>query len=204
MPSLYAILDAEAVQAKGWELIQVARELHAGGVELLQYRDKHAGSEDLLANARRIGVVFEGAATLILNDDPELCVRAGWDGVHVGQGDASVAEARRIVGADRIVGVSTHTAEQVRLADAGEADYIAIGPVYATSSKRDTEAEVGLGGVAAAREWTSKPLVAIGGIDRARMRSVLEAGADAVAVIGALLDPRLTIEQNVRQLRRPA
>ena len=202
MPSIYAILDGEAVHAAGRNLFTTARELRAGGVKLLQYRDKLASDKIVLGNALQLRDVFAGEATLILNDRPELCVQAGWDGVHVGQGDTSVAEARRIVGADRIVGVSTHRTEQVRHAHASSADYLAIGPVFATGSKRDTEAEVGLAGVSAARQLTTKPLVAIGGINSARISSVLHAGADAAAVIGALFAADATVEENVRRLQR--
>jgi len=204
MPSLYAILDAEAVAGAGRDLIEVARELRGAGVTLLQYRDKRARAEDVLANAEQIRAIFGESALLLLNDYPELCVRAGWDGVHVGQGDATVEAARRIVGPQCVVGVSTHDATQVRIADATNADYIAIGPVYATASKRDTEAEVGLAGVAAARALTTKPLVAIGGIDASRAGAVLDAGADAVAVIGALLSEAATIAEAVRRFSRPA
>ena len=202
MPSLYAILDAEAVHAAHRDLLEVARELRDAGVRLLQYRDKTADDEVVLTNARRLRNVFKQDATLILNDAPGLCVQAGWDGVHVGQGDCSVAEARRSVGADRIVGVSTHDAAQVRRAHASSADYVAIGPVFPTGSKRDTEQEVGLAGITLARQLTSKPLVAIGGIDHTRIAAVLAEGADAAAVIGALLVTGMTVEENVRRLQR--
>ena len=202
MPSLYAILDAEAVHAAGRDLLETARELRAGGIALLQYRDKLASDETVLGNALRLRAIFAGEVTLILNDRPELCVQAGWDGVHVGQGDTSVVEARRIVGADRIIGVSTHGTEQILLAHASSANYVAIGPVFATGSKRDTEAEVGLAGVSAARLLTSKPLVAIGGISSARIAAVLGAGADAAAVIGALFAIDSSVEENARRLRR--
>ena len=204
MPPLYAILDAEAVQAAGRELAAVAQELRAAGVELLQYRDKRATAEVVLANARMLRVIFAHTAILVLNDAPALCVQAGWDGVHVGQGDMPVAAARRIVGEDRIVGVSTHAAVEVKRADASDADYIAIGPVFATRSKSDTEAEVGLDGISEARRLTRKPLVAIGGITTDRMPAVLRAGADAAAVISALLAPGATVTENVMRLRQSA
>ena len=111
---------------------------------------------------------------------------AGWSGVHVGQDDLSPEDARRVVGGERWVGVSTHTVEQVRLADAGCADYVAVGPVFATGTKLDAEPVIGLEGVRRARALTRKPLVAIGGITRENARSVIDAGADSVAVISAL------------------
>jgi thiamine-phosphate pyrophosphorylase len=132
---------------------------------------------------------------LIMNDRADLCLAAGFDGVHVGQDDLSPEAVRRIVGSERWVGVSTHNAEQVREADLTQADYIAIGPVFSTSSKEKPDPVVGLDGVRRARELTGKPLVAIGGITRANAASVIEAGADSVAVISDLLrEPRKSAE----------
>lgn len=202
MPAMYAILDAEAVERRGLELLEVARAFRAGGVELLQYRDKRATREEVVARARAIGEVFAGSgAVLILNDWPEGCVAAGWDGVHVGQGDRAVEEARAVVGAGRVVGVSTHTVAEVRAAEVTSADYVATGPVYATGSKADAEAVIGLEGVRAARDLTGKPLVGIGGISEGRAPMVLRAGADAVAVIGAMLGAGDAVEERVRAMR---
>jgi thiamine-phosphate pyrophosphorylase len=116
-----------------------------------------------------------------------LCLAAEFDGVHVGQDDLSPESARKIVGTGRWVGVSTHNAEQVAQADTTSADYIAIGPVFATASKQKPDPVVGLAGVREARSLTGKPLVAIGGITRQNCRSVIEAGADTVAVISDLI-----------------
>ena len=135
---------------------------------------------------------------MVMNDRADLALLAGFDGVHVGQGDLSPEDARRVVGASRLVGVSTHTEDQVQLAELSCADYIAIGPVFATGTKADAEAVVGLEGVRRARALTTKPLVAIGGIARANARSVVEAGADSVAVISALFAPGESVEQVAR------
>ena len=123
---------------------------------------------------------------LIMNDRADLCVAAGFDGVHVGQEDLSPSGARCVVG-EKIVGVSCHNPEQVRLADESPADYVAIGPVFGTQSKTNPDPVVNLDGVRAARKLTRKPLVAIGGITRANCLSVIAAGADSVAVISELL-----------------
>jgi thiamine-phosphate pyrophosphorylase len=126
---------------------------------------------------------------------------AEFDGVHVGQEDLSPESARRVIGPELWLGVSTHNPEQLREADQTTADYLAIGPVFATSSKERPDPVVGLEGVRRARELTRKPLVAIGGITRANARSVLEAGADAVAVISDLLrGPRKSAEEFFRIL----
>ncbi len=163
---------------------------------LVQYRDKDAGPQEILRNAAAIRDVFAGVdCRLILNDRADLAVLAGWDGVHVGQEDLTPEDARRVVGVERWVGVSTHTEEQVRVADGSGADYVAVGPVFATGTKVDAEPVIGLDGVRRARALTGKPIVAIGGITRGNARSVIDAGADSVAVISALLFDGESIEQ---------
>ena len=187
-PRLYPIVDAGLLGLRGVGLEDFARALLEAGVTLLQYRDKTGEPQQVLQNAAMIREVFAGTeGGLIMNDRADLAVLAEWDGVHVGQGDLSPEDARRVVGAERWVGVSTHTDEQVRLAELSCADYVAVGPVFATGTKVDAEPVIGLEGVRRARELTAKPLVAIGGITRANARSVMDAGADSVAVIGALL-----------------
>ena len=201
IPRLYVILDGDSVRAEGLTLVECARALHAAKVSLVQYRDKSASRSEILAAAATIRSVFEGSgATLILNDSPELAREAEWDGVHVGQGDPAVAEARRILGPGRVVGISTHTAEQFRAASATDADYIAFGPVFRTVTKVDAEPVVGLEGVRQVRGMDARPLVAIGGISNERIRSVIEAGADAVAVIGALFERGRSVEENAVRL----
>jgi thiamine-phosphate pyrophosphorylase len=125
---------------------------------------------------------------LLLNDRVRLCAPVEADGAHIGQDDVAPAEARRILGPKRLLGVSTHNVAQLRAALAtGTADYLAIGPVYATGSKENPDPVVGLEGVKAARKLTRLPLVAIGGITAENGRAVIEAGADAIAVISNLL-----------------
>ncbi|HUA13757.1 MAG TPA: thiamine phosphate synthase [Verrucomicrobiae bacterium] len=139
---------------------------------------------------------------LIMNDRADLCLAADFDGAHVGQDDLSPKSVRSIIGPNRWLGVSTHNPEQLREADRSSADYLAIGPVFATASKANPDPVVGLEGVRRARALTRKPLVAIGGITRANAASVIEAGADAVAVISDLLpDPGKSAEEFLRILR---
>ncbi len=138
---------------------------------------------------------------LIMNDRADLCLAAAFDGLHVGQDDLSPEAARKIIGPARILGVSTHNPEQLSEATKTSADYLAIGPVFATTSKSNPDPVVGLAGVRRSRELTSKPLVAIGGITPANARSVVDAGADTVAVISALLpNPRKSAEEFFRIL----
>jgi len=199
IPHLYPILDAELLAARSLSLAAVASELRAAGVTLLQYRDKDGSPQEILRACAILREAMAGSpCRLILNDRPDLAVLANFDGVHVGQDDLSPEDARRIVGPDRIVGVSTHTYEQVRLADQSCTDYIAIGPIFVTRTKRKPDPVVGLEGVRRARALTRKPLVAIGGITLASARSVIDAGADSVAVISALLAPNQSTEQLAR------
>ena len=187
LPRLYAIVDAEVLTARGVLLADFARDLRAAGVGLVQYRNKNGSPQDVLRAAAILREVFAGSpCRLILNDRADLAVLANFDGVHVGQGDLSPEDARRVVGPDRIVGFSTHTDEQARIAEQSSADYIAIGPIFATGTKPDASPIVGLEGVRRARALTTKPLGAIGGITRANARSVIDSGADSVAVISAL------------------
>ena len=218
LPRLYAILDA-ACFSDGSALLTAANELASGGVTLIQYRNKSGSAREILERARELRKLFpcpvaqnetrggqsqssRGPVRLILNDRADLCLAADFDGVHVGQDDLSPEAARGIIGPDRWLGVSTHNPEQLREADLTSADYLAIGPVFATSSKERPDPVVGLEGVRQARALTSKPLVAIGGITRANARSVIEAGADSVAVISDLLRyPRKSAEEFLRILR---
>jgi thiamine-phosphate pyrophosphorylase len=185
---LYAIVDAEVLARSAISLITFADELRAAGVGLVQWRDKVGSPQEVLAGAAVLREVFAGTGCqLIMNDRADLAVLAGFGGVHVGQGDLLPEDARRVVGNERWVGASTHTDEQVRAADASCADYVAVGPVFATGTKVDAEPVIGLEGVRRARALTRKPLVAIGGITRENARSVIDAGADSVAVISGLL-----------------
>lgn len=186
-PRLYAIVDKATLDVCGLGVTEFARALRDVGVTLVQYRDKSGNPQEILRAAAEITAVFAGVdAVLMLNDRADLALLAGW-GVHVGHTDIEPRDARRVVGVGKIIGVSTHNDSQVIAADAGEADYVAVGPVFATSTKMDAEPVIGLEGVRRARSLTSKPLVAIGGITLENARSVIDAGADSVAVIGGLL-----------------
>ena len=168
----------------------------------MQYRNKSGNARVMLEQARELKWRLGGKVKLIMNDRADLCLAAGFDGVHVGQDDLSPESVRRIIGPDRWLGVSTHNAEQLREADQTSADYLAIGPVFSTSSKERPDPVVGLEGVRQARSLTTKPLVAIGGITRANAASVIEAGADSVAVISDLIrEPRKSAEEFLRILR---
>ena len=200
-PRLYAILDAGCFTSTD-ELLIAAKELVSAGVLLLQYRNKSGNARVMLEQARELKRRIGRSVKLIMNDRADLCLAADFDGVHVGQDDLSPESVRRIIGPDLWFGVSTHNPEQLQQADRTSADYLAIGPVFSTSSKEKPDPVVGLDGVRRARQLTRKPLVAIGGITRSNAASVIEAGADSVAVISDLLrDPRKSAEEFFRVLR---
>jgi thiamine-phosphate pyrophosphorylase len=207
VPRLYAIVDAACFVVTD-DLIAFAEQLFAGGCTLLQYRNKTGNARVMLDQARQLrkrsqtGAPAPCAPKLIMNDRADLCLIAEFDGVHVGQNDLLPESVRGIIGTGRWLGVSTHNPEQMQEADQTSADYLAIGPVFATSSKDKPDPVVGLEGVRRARQLTRKPLVAIGGITRGNAASVIEAGADSVAVISdLLLEPRKSAEEFFRILR---
>ena len=182
-------------------MFAAVEELSSAGCSLLQYRNKSGNARQMLDQARELKRRVGARVKLIMNDRADLCLAADFDGVHIGQDDLSSESVRRMIGPDRWLGVSTHNPEQLAEADKTSADYLAIGPVFATGSKTNPDPVVGLEGVRRARELTRKPLVAIGGITRANARSVIDAGADSVAVISDLIrDPRKSAEEFLRVL----
>jgi thiamine-phosphate pyrophosphorylase len=207
LPRLYPIVDA-ACFATTEDLISFADQLGASGCTLLQYRNKTGNARVMLDQARSLRRQLRARAPaphglkLIMNDRADLCLIAEFDGVHVGQDDLLPESVRSIIGTGRWLGVSTHNPEQIQEADRTSADYLAIGPVFSTSSKDKPDPVVGLEGVRRARQLTRKPLVAIGGITRGNAASVIKAGADSVAVISDLLrEPRKSAEEFFRILR---
>ena len=200
-PAFYPILDANFFPTTA-ALLEAARELVTGGASLLQYRDKTSSARDILERARELRRSLPAHVQLIMNDRADLCLAAEFDGVHVGQDDLSPDAARTIIGPDRWLGVSTHNAGQLAMAVQTSADYLAIGPIFATASKKNPDPVVGLEGLRSVRRLTHKKLVAIGGITRQNCRSVIQAGADSVAVISDLIpDPRKSAEEFFRILR---
>jgi thiamine-phosphate pyrophosphorylase len=207
VPRLYPIVDA-ACFATTEDLISFAHQLVASGCTLLQYRNKTGNARVMLDQARSLRRQLRARAPaphglkLIMNDRADLCLIAEFDGVHLGQDDLLPESVRSIIGTGRWLGVSTHNPEQIQEADRTSADYLAIGPVFSTSSKDKPDPVVGLEGVRRARQLTRKPLVAIGGITRGNAASVIKAGADSVAVISDLLrEPRKSAEEFFRILR---
>lgn len=201
LPQLYVILDAGMLTEPAG---LTAQKLMDAGVKLLQYRAKNAGARELWAESRAIAEMARRAkCTFIVNDRPDVAYLAGADGVHVGQDDLEVEQARKLIGPDRWVGVSTHNLEQFRQAAATSADYIAVGPIFQTSSKANPDPVVGTELLGQVRALTGKPIVAIGGITLERAADVLAAGADSVAAISDILtakDPAGMAREFIRRL----
>ncbi len=197
IPPLYVIIDSTLLKTSELRFAEIMAE---SGVELLQYRHKHATSRRLFEVSSALSIRLSELAKgkprtprFIVNDRPDIAVLVGAGGVHVGQTDLGVAEARAIVSAPDApqqncwVGLSTHTLEQVDMAERTSADYIAFGPVFPTATKEQPDPVVGLALLAEARARTTKPLVAIGGITLERAAETYRAGADSLAVARDLI-----------------
>jgi thiamine-phosphate pyrophosphorylase len=165
-----------------------AQELVDAGVRLLQYRNKRASARELFECSRRLSsLLIPQGVTFVVNDRPDVAWAAGASGVHVGQEDLEAEAARLVMGTGKLLGVSTHTADQFEKAAASAADYIAVGPVFSTSTKANPDPVVGIELIRRVRLLTDKPIVAIGGITLERIGEVIQAGADSVAVISDIL-----------------
>lgn len=198
LPPLYPIVDPAAVR-DGRDPVDRARSLAqavlSGGAKILQLRMKGgpggADAGDILAAAKALRRLTRDAGCLfIVNDRVDIALLADADGVHVGQEDLPCVEVRRLVGSRRLVGVSTHTVDEARAAEADGADYIGFGPMYPTATKTDTRPQRTLDLLSEVKAAVGIPLVAIGGITEARIRDVRAAGADSVAVISAIMAAR--------------
>ncbi len=185
---VYPILDAEVFGDR--DPGPVLRALRAAGIRIVQLRGKGlpAGAFVSWVSAGVRGARGSGVR-VVVNDRADVALLTGADGVHLGQDDLSARAARRLLGRRAVIGLSTHTRAEVELARREPADYLAVGPVFDTATKADSAPVVSLSGVREARARYRGPLIAIGGISRTRIRSVLAAGADAAAVISALSGP---------------
>lgn len=181
---LYVIVDAEA--SRGRDLAWVAQQAMLGGADAVQLRDKRGSTKQLLEEARRVRDVTRPAGVpLIINDRVDLALAVDAEGVHLGHEDLPVPVAKRLMGAGKLVGRSTHSLQQALEAGRDGADYVAVGPIYPTPTKPGS-GSVGLGLIARVRAQTSRPMVCIGGIDDVTLPDVLRAGAECVAVVRAV------------------
>jgi thiamine-phosphate pyrophosphorylase len=198
LPPLYPILDAvflPAGKSRASKLTELVVTLAKAGVGILQYRNKQGSDADILRDTEVMRAAAPAGLKLILNDYVDLVAETGFDGVHLGQEDMPPHEARALLGTAVIIGISTHNEAQLRAAAHEPVDYIAIGPVFATTSKDNPDPVVGIEAVGLARRLTNKPLVAIGGITVANAAEVWGAGADSIAVISAIFAARVSPAQ---------
>jgi thiamine-phosphate pyrophosphorylase len=187
LPKLYAITDPQLSNYTHSEIVAL---LLAGGARLIQLRDKEASAKEMMEAARAcLERTRAVGARLIINDRVDVAMVTEADGVHLGQEDLTVAEARALLGPKKIIGLSTHSLAQVEAALTTSVNYIAVGPIFTTTTKTNPDPVVGLELLRQARKLTSLPLVAIGGITLETAPEVLQAGADSIAVISALYPP---------------
>lgn len=201
LPKLYPVTDTRLSGLSHAE--QVAR-LIEGGATFAQLREKRYSPREFYREAEEaLGIARARGARLIINDRVDIALALRADGVHLGQDDLPPEAARRVLGGRAIIGFSTHNLEQARAAARLPVDYIAIGPIFSTSSKDDPDPLVGLEELSRVRRVTGTiPLVAIGGINRENARQALDAGADSVAIISYLLSQPSQITDRTRKLLR--
>lgn len=188
MPDLSLYLVTDRRLSQGRTTVEIVRAAVAGGVTCVQLREKHCATREFVAEARAVRALLAGTGVhLVINDRIDVALAVGADGVHLGQTDMHIADARRIAGRSMFIGISVESLEDAIRAEAEGADYIGISPVFATTTKTDTAPPLGLHGVAAIRAAVSIPLVGIGGIDSTNAAHVIQVGCDGVAVVSAIV-----------------
>ncbi|MFT6022996.1 MAG: thiamine-phosphate pyrophosphorylase [Ascidiaceihabitans sp.] len=182
---LYLVTDPQLCSDLG--LIETVRRAVAGGVTMVQLRDKTATTSARIEMAKALKQALAGTGvSIVINDDVNAAIAADVDGVHIGQGDMSVSNARAILGPDKILGLSCETPETVQAADATNVDYLGLGPVFGTTTKTDHERPIGFDGLARLVALSSLPNVAIGGLKAPHINDVFASGADGMAVVSAI------------------
>lgn len=186
MFDLYVVTDGDL--SRGRSDAEVARLAFEGGADVVQLRMKHADGGEMLEQAKLIrGYADEMCKLFIVNDRVDIAMASGADGVHLGQTDMPLEDARRLMGDDAIIGISVDNVAQAIAAEEGGADYVGVGAIFKTSTKPDAQQGVGLGAIYEVREAVDIPVVAIGGINRGNIQDVIRAGADAAAVVSAVV-----------------
>ncbi len=203
LPAFYPILDVETARRCAFEPVQAAEEILDAGAEILQFRYKGFFGRETMADLEKIvDLCRQAGALLVVNDRADLAALTG-AALHLGQGDLPPTDARRITGTGRKIGYSTHNEQQLRAAASEPVDYLALGPIFGTSTKENPDPVVGVDELRRLRALTDRPLAAIGGITRANARSVIQAGADSVAVIGDLFpSDRSSLRARVKEWLR--
>lgn len=199
LPRVYPITDT---QISGLSHAEQVALLADGGATVVQLRDKHASAQDFYEQAKAALTVARARdVQLLINDRADIALALGADGVHLGQDDLPPEAARRLLGEDFVIGFSTHNLKQAIEASTWPVDYLAIGPIFPTSTKENPDPVVGLDGLRVVREAIGeRPLVGIGGVTPANARAVISAGADSVALIRGLLTSPEGLSEGLRTL----
>jgi thiamine-phosphate pyrophosphorylase len=204
VPKFYPILDVATIANRGMDVLAAAEQILDGGARILQFRHKNFISRDVYVAAQAIAEMCRRAGAMFVVNDRADVARLLGAALHLGQDDLAPADARKVTGSESRIGFSTHNEQQMRAAANEPVDYIAFGPIFGTVSKHNPDPCVGLEQLRRVRALTDRPLVAIGGITRANAPSVLEAGADSVAVIGDVFpedgDIRARVQEWIRLL----
>jgi thiamine-phosphate diphosphorylase len=200
LPKIYAITCREL---SGLTHLEQCERLIDGGAKLIQIREKSLNSDELFEEvARCVVLARRNGVRLLLNDRVDIAIACDADGIHLGQMDMSIADARALLGVEKIIGISTHNEKEVKAALATDADYIAIGPVFGTTTKENPDPALEIEGFMNLRKMISdRPVVAIGGIGADNYTKVLAAGADCVAVISALYSAGNSIMSNFQRFQ---
>jgi thiamine-phosphate pyrophosphorylase len=195
---LYFITD-RALSRKG--VIDDVRAAIRGGVRIVQYREKELGTGQMIEEARKIAALCRGKAIFIVNDRIDVALASGADGVHIGPHDMGLADARKLLGPGRIIGVTAGSAAEAKRLEREGANYIGLSPIFATSTKSDAGAPIGTKAITEARKKLRIPFVAIGGINHGNLEEVMRAGARSVCMISALLSAG-DVGEEVKKIRR--
>lgn len=198
--SLYLVTDRGL--ARGRSTLEIVRAAVRGGVSCVQLREKTCSTREFIEEALKLKAFLDSSGVaLIINDRVDVALAVAADGVHLGQSDMPLAAARSIVGDSMVIGISAESMRDAVEAESGGADYLGVSPIFATPTKTDTAAPLGLAGLQAIRRAVKIPLVGIGGLNRSNAAEVVRSGADGVAVVSAIVaaeDP----EQAARDLTR--
>jgi len=180
-------------------LAEVVEASIRGGVNVVQYRDKQSGTRNMVEASRALcNLCHRMGAYLFVNDRVDVALAIDADGVHLGQEDMPIGIARRLLGPDKLIGITVHNVEEIKEAELEGADYLSVAPVFATATKPDHQNPLGLEGVRALAAHANKPLLAIGGINRLNAASVIHSGAAGVCVVSAIIsadDPRRATQE---------
>ncbi|MBC7149288.1 MAG: thiamine phosphate synthase [Rhizobium sp.] len=202
--ALYLVLDPDLCRPLG--MVETARLAVAGGVTMVQLRDKNASLAQMIETGRALKAALHGTGVpLIVNDDVEAAIAIGADGLHVGQDDMDAQTARRLIGPDMILGLSVETEALAAAVDPAVVDYVGAGPVFATQTKPGHKPPVGLDGLARLIAATPLPAVAIGGLKTGHVEEVLKAGARGIAVVSTICgqpDPQAAAHQLSEAIRK--